>query len=171
MRTENRVIVDSITERNTVNHGQCVYCSIGRKQIGRSLRLDQRQRAATGGRRRDLARRQRYAKPRRMRTARLPIRRTRPTATRRVRSRHQPRRRLFVHDDKLHVRPVSLPAYDTFEYLCACVHGSGMNTLVIDLYRPGTRRRCLNDDLTSDEAATETENRTHIISAFLESFT
>ena len=46
-----------------------------------------------------------------------------------------------------------------------------MNTLVIDLYRPGTRRRCLNDDLTSDEAANETETRAHTIGAFLESFT
>ena len=46
-----------------------------------------------------------------------------------------------------------------------------MNTLVIVLYRPGTRRRCLNDNLTSVEAATESETTTHTISAFLESFT
>jgi len=40
--------------------------------------------------------------------------------------------------DNLHVRPVSLPDYDAFEHVCVYVQGSGFNTLVVVVYRPGS---------------------------------
>ena len=43
----------------------------------------------------------------------------------------------LFHTDNLHVRPVPLPVYDSFEHLCVYVQGSGTNTLVIVVYRPG----------------------------------
>ena len=40
--------------------------------------------------------------------------------------------------DNLHVRPVSLQDYDAFEHVCVYVQGSGFNTLVVVVYRPGS---------------------------------
>ena len=33
---------------------------------------------------------------------------------------------------------MSLPDYDAFEHLCVYVQGSGFNTLVVVVYRPGS---------------------------------
>ncbi|HSN22814.1 MAG TPA: endonuclease/exonuclease/phosphatase family protein [Methylomicrobium sp.] len=44
----------------------------------------------------------------------------------------------LFHVTTLHVRPVALPAYDTFEFLSVYVNGSGINTLTVVLYRPGS---------------------------------
>jgi len=38
----------------------------------------------------------------------------------------------------MHVRPITLPIYDAFEYLSVYIYGSGINSLVIVLYRTGS---------------------------------
>ena len=44
----------------------------------------------------------------------------------------------LFHIKNLHVRPITLPIYDEFEYLSVYVNDSGINSLVIVLYRPGS---------------------------------
>ena len=44
----------------------------------------------------------------------------------------------LFHRGNMHVRPITLPSYDAFEYLSVYVQGSGMNSLVLVLYRPGS---------------------------------
>lgn len=43
----------------------------------------------------------------------------------------------LFHIDNLHVLPVTLPTYDTFEFLSVYLNGSDINSLVIVLYCPG----------------------------------
>jgi hypothetical protein len=44
----------------------------------------------------------------------------------------------LFYKGNMHVRPITLPTYDTFEYLSVYVRGSGMHSLVIVLYRSAT---------------------------------
>ena len=56
----------------------------------------------------------------------------------------------LLYSSVLHVRPVSLQDYTAFEFLSVYVQGSGTNTLVIVIYRPGS---------------------THVTDAFFDEFT
>jgi len=44
----------------------------------------------------------------------------------------------LFHQINIHVRPITLLIQDAFEYLSIYIHGSGINSLVTVLYRPGS---------------------------------
>ena len=44
----------------------------------------------------------------------------------------------LIHHRQLHVRRVHLPDYSTFEYVCAMVSRSAMQTIAVVIYRPGS---------------------------------